>query len=202
MLVNWFIAKFVELQFHFYSPSCVGQEIAKGPRGFWVKMPPAQLSTTHGGDFTLSLFIAERQAGELRTPSFIVFGLTRPEIEPDSLASVADALSTRLLIRFVHCCCSAYLSSYCHPTATDANYIERSGHFLLQWRLRAWRNPHLLRIFEGSNVFVVFFEFLQTEFAACSKPPNWCNHRKASYPRTLQHGQCAGWTQITRSLSS
>ena len=42
--------------------------------------------------------IAERQAGKLRIPIFMVFGLTRPGTEPESTASVADALSTRLLI--------------------------------------------------------------------------------------------------------
>ena len=54
--------------------------------------------------------IAERQAGKLWIPIFIVFGLTRPEIKPVSTASVADALSTRPLIgsfkvssRKIHC---------------------------------------------------------------------------------------------------
>ena len=42
--------------------------------------------------------IAERQAGKLWIPIFIVFGLTRPGIEPESTVSVADALSTRPLI--------------------------------------------------------------------------------------------------------
>ena len=42
--------------------------------------------------------IAERQAGKLWIPVFIVFGLTRPGIEPEFTASVADALSTRPLI--------------------------------------------------------------------------------------------------------
>ena len=45
-------------------------------------------------------FNAERQAGKLWIPIFIVFGLTRPGIEPESTASVADALSTRPLIGF------------------------------------------------------------------------------------------------------
>ena len=50
----------------FYSPSCLGQETAKGPFDLRVKVPPAHLSTTHGGGFTLSLaLIAERQAGKL-----------------------------------------------------------------------------------------------------------------------------------------
>ena len=82
----------------FYSPNCLGQETAKGPFGLRVKLPPAHLCTTHGGSFTLSLLIAERQAGKLWIPIFIVFGLTQPGIEPESTASVADALSTRTLI--------------------------------------------------------------------------------------------------------
>ena len=44
--------------------------------------------------------IAERQAGKLWIPIFIVFGLTRPGIEPESTASVEDALSTRPLIGY------------------------------------------------------------------------------------------------------
>ena len=43
-------------------------------------------------------FNAEGQAGKLWIPIFMVFGLTRPGIEPESTASVADALSTRPLI--------------------------------------------------------------------------------------------------------
>ena len=39
----------------FYSPSCLGQETAKGPFGLRVKLPPAHLSTTNGGGFTQSL---------------------------------------------------------------------------------------------------------------------------------------------------
>ena len=38
--------------------------------------------TTLGGGFLLSLLIAERQAGKLEIPIFIVFGLTQPGIEP------------------------------------------------------------------------------------------------------------------------
>ena len=41
---------------------------------------------------------AERQAGKLWIPIFIVFGLTRLGIELESTVSVADALSTRPLI--------------------------------------------------------------------------------------------------------
>ena len=39
----------------FYSPSCLGQETAKGPFGLRVKLPPALLSTTYNGGFTLLL---------------------------------------------------------------------------------------------------------------------------------------------------
>ena len=41
--------------------------------------------------------IAERQAGKLWILNFAVFGLIRPEMEPGSTASEADALSTRPL---------------------------------------------------------------------------------------------------------
>ena len=52
-----------QLQLYFNSPSCFGQETAKVPFGLRVaKLPLAHLCTTHGGGFTLSLFIAERQA--------------------------------------------------------------------------------------------------------------------------------------------
>ena len=49
----------------FHSPSCLGQETAKGPFGLRVKLPPAHLFTTHGGGFTLVSLIAEREAGKL-----------------------------------------------------------------------------------------------------------------------------------------
>ena len=42
--------------------------------------------------------IAECQAGKMWIPIFIIFGLTRPGIKPESTVSVADALSTRSLI--------------------------------------------------------------------------------------------------------
>ena len=47
----------------FYSPSCFGQDTAKGPCGLRVKLPPA-LSTTHDGGCTF-FFIAEHQEGKL-----------------------------------------------------------------------------------------------------------------------------------------
>ena len=38
----------------FYSPSCLGQETAKGPFGLRVKLSPAHLATIHSEGFTLS----------------------------------------------------------------------------------------------------------------------------------------------------
>ena len=75
--------------FTFLFTKLLGQESGKGPRGLCVKLPPATLSTAHGGGFTLSLFIAERQAGKLQILIFIIFGLTRPQIKPESVVSVA-----------------------------------------------------------------------------------------------------------------
>ena len=72
--------------------------------------------------------------------------------------------------------------------------IGRFAHFLLQWLLGGWRNPDLLRSFRWFNVPVNFFEFLSTEFAACSKPPIRDNHCKAFYPRMQQRDQDADWT--------
>ena len=49
----------------------------------------------------------------------------------------------------------------------------------------------------GVNNFQVFrltFDFFLHKFAACSKPLSRDNHRKASYPRTQQRDQGAGWT--------
>ena len=70
-----------------------------GTFGLRVKLPPVHLSTTHGAwrVHTVPL-IAERQAGKLCTPIFMVFGLTRLGIEPESTVSVENALSTRPLI--------------------------------------------------------------------------------------------------------
>ena len=63
------------------------------PPGFGTPAP-AHLSTTRRRLHTVPL-IAERQAGKLWIPIFIVFCLIRPGIEPRSTDSVADALSTR-----------------------------------------------------------------------------------------------------------
>ena len=48
----------------FYSTSYLGQKTGTRPFGLRINLPPAILSTTHGGGFSLSLF-AERQAGKL-----------------------------------------------------------------------------------------------------------------------------------------
>ena len=63
-----------------------------GPFGLRIKLPPAaHLSIAHGGGFTLSFFIVERQAVNT---NFIVFGLIiRPEIDPECYVAVADAPS-------------------------------------------------------------------------------------------------------------
>ena len=37
-----------------------------------------------------------------------------------------------------------------------------------------------------------FFEFLLTEFAACSKQPSRDNHRKTPFPKNQQRDQGAG----------
>ena len=76
----------------FYSLTQLSQETAKGPFDLRVKLPPAHQSITRRRLHTVPL-IAERQAGKLWIPIFIVFGLTRPGIELKSTASVADALS-------------------------------------------------------------------------------------------------------------
>ena len=57
--------KFEQLLIRFYLPSCLGQEKATGLFGLLVKMPPAPLSITQNRNLTLSLFIAERQAGKV-----------------------------------------------------------------------------------------------------------------------------------------
>ena len=56
----------------------------KGSGSTTTTTTSCHLSTTHSGGFTLSLFNAEHQAGKLRIPIFLVFGLTRPGIEPES----------------------------------------------------------------------------------------------------------------------
>ena len=93
-----------------YSPSSLDHETAKGPFGLRIKLPPTHMSTIRGRGVTLCLFIAERQAGKLRIPIFIVLGLTCPEIEPESTVLAADAPSTRSLIGFNYL---VWLSLHC-----------------------------------------------------------------------------------------
>ena len=69
------------------------------------------LPTAHGGALTLSVFIAEHQAGKVSIPLFMDFGLIRPGIEHKSTVLVADDLSTRpLKTRRVGEHCSAITS--------------------------------------------------------------------------------------------
>ena len=65
--------------------------------------------------------------------------------------------------------------------------IGRSAHFYI-----AVTTSLLGGIQRSNNVPVDFFEFLSTEFAACSKPSSRDNPRKASYLRTQQRDQGAG----------
>ena len=57
-----------------------------------------------------------------------------------------------------------------------------------------WMNPHPLRSWPFSKLSCWRFNFFPRKFAACSKPPSRDNYRKASYPRTQQRDQGAGWT--------
>ena len=79
-----------------YWPSCIGQETAKEPCGLGVKLPPADMSFTHKGGFTLSLFIANAKQGSCED-QFLVAD-----------TSISDALSTRPPIGY-----SGFSSYYC-----------------------------------------------------------------------------------------
>ena len=57
-----------------------------------------------------------------------------------------------------------------------------------------WTNPHPLSSWPFSKLSCGRFDFFPRKFAACSKPPSRDNYRKASYPRTQQRDQGAGWT--------
>ena len=77
-----------------------GRSISNGDaQARWGTRPPYNLSTAliYHTRWRLHIvpLIAELQAGKLLMPIFIVFCLTRPGIEPESAASVADALFTR-----------------------------------------------------------------------------------------------------------
>ena len=80
----------------FYSPSCLGQETAKGTfrsSNQAATCPPVYHTRRRLHPVPV---IAERQAQRKSSEYqfFIVFGLTRPGIEHESTVSVADALST------------------------------------------------------------------------------------------------------------
>ena len=57
-----------------------------------------------------------------------------------------------------------------------------------------WTNPLPLRSWPFSKLSCWRFDFFPRKFAACSNPPSRYNYRKASYPRTQQRDQGAGWT--------
>ena len=70
------------LQLHFYLPSYVGQETAKGFFSLQVKLPPAHLSITLGGGFTLSLLLLNVKCREAANIKFysLWFDLTEQQI--------------------------------------------------------------------------------------------------------------------------
>ena len=93
---------------NFYSPSCFDQERAKEPFGLLVKLPLAPVPNAQCPPFyytrwrlqavLLWCWTSRREAVTSWTPTFIVFSLTRPRIEPEPTVSVANAVSTRALI--------------------------------------------------------------------------------------------------------
>ena len=90
------------------------------------------------------------------------------------------------------CCCDAYLSS-CHRTASNANLLDDPHTFhCIDYFVIGGIRTCLGVSYDSINVSVDFFEYLFSEFAACSKPPSRDNHRKASYLRTQQYDQDAG----------
>ena len=88
---------------------------------------------------------------------------------------------TDQLVKIVVAQC-AYLSS-CHRTVSDANCWTLRTLFISMTTPRLEEFSPALEFPLISNVSVDFFEFLPTEFAACSKPPSKDNYRKAFYPR-------------------
>ena len=101
--------------------------IYKGPFGLRAKLPPVYYTRQM---LHIVPLIAERQAGKLGIPIFIVFGLTRPGIESQSTASIADALSTQPLIGYV-------LNGF--RLALIYAFFSK----LVVNRLVEWENPHL-----------------------------------------------------------
>ena len=68
------------LKLHFYLRSYLGLERAKGPCRLLLQLPPAHLSTTHGG-FTLTLLMLNIMRGSCEY-LFYSLGLTQLGIEP------------------------------------------------------------------------------------------------------------------------
>ena len=80
---------------HFIHQVALARRQRRDLYGLRVKLPAAHLSITLGGSSTPSLLLLNvKQGRKLLTPSFIVFGLTRLEIEPVFTISAADGLST------------------------------------------------------------------------------------------------------------
>ena len=68
-------------------------------------------------------------------------------------------------------------------TASDVKLSVDCTFFATRTKhLDVWRNPHLLRNFQWSNVPLGFYKFIFTKFVACSKPLDKNNHCKAPYP--------------------
>ena len=92
----------------------------------------------------------------------------------------------KILYNVVSCnTCKLNLFS-CHRTASYAHYwMNRTLLSVCAISRLHGKNPHnRLEVFGDRKFLADFFEFLSTEFAACSKPPRRGNHRKASYLRT------------------
>ena len=85
------------------------------------------------------------------------------------------------------CCCSAYLSP-CYLTASDANLFDDQHIFHCNDNFVIGE----IRTCLGVSDDPIFLQFFSTEFAACLKPPNIDNYRKASHRWTQQRDQGAG----------
>ena len=79
----------------------------------------------------------------------------------------------------------------CHRTASNDYYW--TIHTLFIAVTTSCFEESALKCFQWSKVPV---DFLSTKFTACSKLPSRDNNPKASYPRTQQRDQGAGWTKI------
>ena len=103
------------------------QRETNGHFDLWVNLPPvyhAQCWKLH----TVPL-IAERQAGKLWTPMFLVFGLIWPGIEPESTVLVEEALSTRPQIGYINV--QLIINSVNFEVSTLSGRLNR-------WQLVAW----------------------------------------------------------------